>query len=154
MSQRTLAFRGRDRLRSASPLSRPTNLSWVETLERPHGTTSVWFRKAAAVLIPSESNVSPLTFDSRGLPGLRTPTSICCSSLKNKVLTNVSHSSLRPVQVSLGPLSHRPSVCRRLANRDDDRRRRTVGMSALVVTLVSSTLSSPSPTRLAGPSPT
>jgi len=40
------------------------------------------FRKAAAVLIPSESNMSPFTFDSRGLPGLRTPKN---NKLKRKI---------------------------------------------------------------------
>ena len=39
--------------------------------------------EAAAVLIPSESNMTPFSCNSRGLPGLRTPNLIRCSSLLN-----------------------------------------------------------------------
>ena len=58
-SRRTLVFRGRDRLRSTSPLLRPTNLSCVDSLERLHGTTSVKARRSSCGAHPFREQHDP-----------------------------------------------------------------------------------------------
>ena len=111
-SRTTLVFRGCDRLRSTSPLFRPTNLSCIDSLERLHGTTMVKARRSSCGAHPFREQHDPFFLQlprTSGAPHTQTHPLLVTSKrlLLNSTLTNIPKLSLRPVQVSFGPLAHR-----------------------------------------------